>query len=88
MAPARVTWYRKPPIVAARGLRCIMPCKLASDPPGHPGQWSLVLQLKPDSDRADVTFLVATAPHHELVPGASIDLYEGSKKVGEVEVLR
>jgi hypothetical protein len=68
-----------------------MPCKLPSDPPDHPhGQWSLVIELKErvhGYDRAEVRFLVEAAPHAELKPGAMIELREGPRRVGDVEIL-
>lgn len=82
MATARVTWTDRP-----RTGRAVMQSRLPSDPPDHPfGKWSLVLELG-TGDHAEVRFLVDAAPHHELKPGARIELLEGPRVVGLVEVL-
>jgi hypothetical protein len=54
--------------------------------------WSVVLELHGPADgagvsRADVRFLVPEAPHELLRPGARFDLYEGARRVAQVDVL-
>jgi hypothetical protein len=49
--------------------------------------WSVVLRFEGSTEQAEVSFLVPTAPRHLIVPGARFEIFEGTTKVAEVEVL-
>lgn len=55
--------------------------------------WSVVLRASPPPAEqgnptfGEVSFLVDEAPQHRLLPGRRFDLFEGGRRVAEVEVL-
>ena len=49
--------------------------------------WSVVLRFVGSRDEAEVEFLVAAAPSHLLRSGVMFELYEGHKKVADVNLL-
>lgn len=88
-AIARIDFVgRKPPTAKAYATTCRLP----SEPEDRPGQWSLVLTfIGPPEHRtpavAEVKFLVPGAPHHMLLKGTKLELYEGNKKVANVRII-
>jgi hypothetical protein len=93
---ARVTW-----VPAALGGRSTPPgagryvtVSRFNDPRADwsDAAWSVVLELHGPADgggtsRADVKFLVPEAPHDLLRPGTRFDLYEGARRVAQVDVV-
>ena len=49
--------------------------------------WSVVLSFAGSSEEAEVRFLAPEAPPHLLRAGVRFELYEGRKKVAEVNVI-
>lgn len=77
----------KDPRSQPRGSYFTMPSRLASEPKGRPGQWSIVVEFSEEYEVVNARFLSDHAPHAELKSGAVVELWEGPKLIGKLTVL-
>jgi len=87
--PALVTWAGRLPA----GLKYSTLAKFAEDKNWPDRGWSVVLEFdRPPAELGSpspgvVRFLMEDAPHDRLRPGCKFELFAGSAKVADVEIL-